>query len=239
MISISQEEFDLLRKYIQENCGILVGDEKSYLIESRLAQLVVENGCTDFMQFYLKTRQDTGGTLRDKIIDAMTTNETLWFRDNGPWKLFRETLIPDFIDVLKTGKKKRIRIWSAACSTGQEPYSLAMLIQDALEASHCSVRPGQFEIIGTDISPSALFLAISGRYNQIAMSRGMDDIHKARYFVQKGRIWELKPDMRNRVTFKQFNLQHSFNMLGPFDLVLCRNVAIYFLRNSNATSLHA
>jgi len=228
-MNISQEEFDLLRSYIQKHCGILVGDEKSYLIESRLAQLVVESGSTDFKQFYIKAKNDSAGALRDKIIDAMTTNETLWFRDGGPWKLLKEVLLPAFIETLASRKKMRIRIWSAACSTGQEPYSIAMLIEDLLSLpSAKGVRPEQFEIMATDISPSVLFLAISGRYNQIAISRGLDDLHKNKYFEQKGRVWEIKPFLRKRITFKQFNLQHSFSPLGTFDLVLCRNVAIYF-----------
>ncbi|NCC50996.1 MAG: protein-glutamate O-methyltransferase CheR [Spartobacteria bacterium] len=228
-MNISQVEFDLLRGYIQEHCGILVGDEKSYLIESRLAQLVVENGCTDFRQFYQKAKNDTAGTLRDKIIDAMTTNETLWFRDGGPWALLREVILPEFIETLASGKKHRIRIWSAACSTGQEPYSIAMLLEDILStpAGH-GVRAEQFEIMATDISPSALFLAISGRYNQIAISRGLDQAHRDRYFEKKGAVWELKQTIRKRISFKQFNLQHSLAPLGSFDMVLCRNVAIYF-----------
>lgn len=226
---ISQKEFDLLRTYIKEQCGIAVGDEKSYLVESRLARLVAESGCTDFEQFYLKAKSDPTGSLRDKIVDAMTTNETLWFRDKTPWTMMEEHLLPALLEQLKSGKKNKIRIWSAACSTGQEPYSIAMLLDQLIKTPKwAGLSHNNFEITATDISPSALFLAISGRYNRIAMSRGLPEKFAKLYFQTMGPVSVITPDIKKRVTFKKYNLQTPFTQLGRFDFVLLRNVAIYF-----------
>lgn len=228
-MTITQQEFELLREYIHRHCGIVVGDGKTYLIESRLAHLVVETGCSTFEEFYRKTTLDPTGSLRDKIVDAITTNETLWFRDGKPWVTLREQVLPELIQKVREGRQQKIRIWCAASSTGQEPYSLAMLIDSMLPAGlGGAVTPAHFEIVATDISPSVLFLAISGRYNQIEMSRGMEESFKTKYFSKMGVIWVLNEAIRKRVTFKKFNLQDSLAALGKFDMVLCRNVAIYF-----------
>ncbi|NLH47487.1 MAG: protein-glutamate O-methyltransferase CheR [Myxococcales bacterium] len=227
--SLTQSEFDLLRKLIEDDCGIVVEPGKEYLIESRLANLVTETGCASFGDFYLKAKADLRGPLRDKIVDAMTTNETLWFRDNSPYVILEEVVLPAMIERIKTGQKIKMRIWSAACSTGQEPYSIAMLIQDACRfRGGGKVTPANFEILATDISPSALFLGMSGRYDQISISRGMRQDFRDRYFRQDGRVWLLADSVKQMVTFKRFNLQNSFSALGSFDLVFCRNVAIYF-----------
>ncbi|MFH1147049.1 MAG: protein-glutamate O-methyltransferase CheR [Pseudomonadota bacterium] len=228
-IPITQEEFKLLRDYIADQSGIFVGDQKLYLIESRLTVLVIENGCRSFHEFYRKAANNPHNGLRDKIIDAITTNETLWFRDQTPWSILKEVIIPDFFNALSKRVKSKIRIWSAASSTGQEPYSIAMVLDEALrERPGRDIGPEHFEIFATDISPSALFLAMAGRYDQIAMSRGMNERFRDRYFTQRGRVWELDPVIRKRVTFKQMNLQTPFSPLGKFDLIMCRNVAIYF-----------
>lgn len=226
-IAINHEEFVLLREYIQKECGIVVGDEKVYLIESRLARLVVETNCKSFKEFYLKAKSDVTRKLRDKIIDAMTTNETLWFRDMKPWTILKEVIIPKFIDDLRTGKKQRITVWSAAASTGQEPYSFAMLIDEAIKREP-KVSREQFYILATDISPSALYMAISGRFNSIAMARGMLPGYKDKYFTDTNGVAEIIPEIKKMVVFKQFNLQHDFSKIPTCDLIFCRNVAIYF-----------
>ncbi|PID27947.1 MAG: chemotaxis protein CheR [Candidatus Cloacimonadota bacterium] len=226
-IAINHEEFVLLREYIQRECGIVVGDEKVYLIESRLARLVVETKCKSFKEFYIKAKSDITKKLRNKIVDAMTTNETLWFRDQKPWQILEDVIIPKFIADLKAKRKTRINIWSAACSTGQEPYSLVFLILDALRKEP-SVKPEQFRILATDISPSALYMAISGRYNSIAMARGMIPKYKMKYFKDDGAVSQISDEVKKRVIFKQFNLQHDFGKLPDCDLIFCRNVAIYF-----------
>jgi len=224
---ISADEFELLRGYIEEQCGIALGDEKAYLIETRLTKLMIENGCENFGEFYRLIKKDPRSGLRDKIVDAMTTNETLWFRDNHPFTILTEKLLPPLTDELRAGKRGPVRIWSAASSTGQELYSIAMTIQEYCRA-HPGVEPGQFELLGTDISPSALFIATAGRYDPIAMKRGLPDSLRDRYFKQDGRVWILDEGIRKMATFKKFNLQDSTMGLGTFDIVFLRYVAIYF-----------
>jgi len=226
---IQQQEFELLRDFIEKSCGILVGDEKSYLIESRLTQLMVETGAKDFHEFYLRAKNYPDGSLRDKIVDAMTTNETSWFRDEKPWKVLEEVVLPAACEKIKAGTKQRIRVWSAASSTGQEAYSLVMLLDRLLKGGRWpTVKPEHFEVVGTDISPSALFLATAGRYNRIEMARGLPEHFKSTYFEQRGAFYELKEPYRKRASFRKYNLQESLLPLGRFDIVFCRNVAIYF-----------
>jgi len=226
---ISTEEFNLLRDFIIKHSEIDVKPEKTYLLESRLTRMMVEMGATNFKEFYLNAQKDTSGKLRERIIDAMTTNETFWFRDSKPWSLMKETILPQLIELIRTRAKTRIRIWSAACSTGQEPYSIAMLLDDYISTKRpAGVSMDNFEILATDISPSVLFLANSGRYNQLAMSRGLSEEFKTKYFNTNGKIGEVSPALKKRITFKKFNLQDHPSALGSFEFILCRNVAIYF-----------
>ncbi len=160
--TVSETEFTLMRDYIEHQCGIALGEGKAYLIETRLIKLMVENGCEDFEAFYHLAKAQTDNTLRNKIIDAMTTNETLWFRDTHPYVILKEKILPELAAQLKSGSRSSVRIWSAACSTGQEPYSIASAVQELCN-TQTGVQPEQFEILGTDISSSALALAKSGR----------------------------------------------------------------------------
>jgi chemotaxis protein methyltransferase CheR len=224
---IDAREFQLLRDFIEKHCGIHLDESKAYLIENRLLTLMIENGCRNYADFYQKAIADTSRTLRDKIIDAMTTNETLWLRDTSPFKIFQYELLPSFAKDISSGNKKTIRIWSAACSTGQEPYSIAMIINEFSRTTH-SFQPHKVEIIATDISPTVLFLAKAARYDTLSISRGLPDEYRNRYFDQNGKVWVLKDIIKNMVTFKKLNLQEDFSSLGHFDLVFCRNVLIYF-----------
>jgi chemotaxis protein methyltransferase CheR len=216
-----------MRDYIEQHCGIRVGDDKMYLVETRLTTLMVEQGCSDFRQLQQKARADTTHRLRDKIVDAMTTNETLWFRDGWPFEALRTVLLPRIAKELQTGRRRNVRIWSAACSTGQEPYSIAMAVKDVSRTAP-TLRSGAMEISATDISQSALFLAMSGRYDQFAMGRGLPEQYKSRYFARHGRVWELRDEIKSMVSFKKLNLQESFEALGTQDIIFCRNVLIYF-----------
>ncbi|MDP6977118.1 MAG: protein-glutamate O-methyltransferase CheR [Myxococcota bacterium] len=228
-LRLSPEEFDLIRNLVRKECGIAVGDEKAYLVETRLTSLVKEVGCDSFRTFYEFVSRATNREIRDRMIDAMTTNETLWFRDDGPWEILRTQLIPEFFEMLKSGSRRTIRIWSAASSTGQEPYSVAMSILQAIDdLKDPSIKDEQFEIFGTDLSPSALFVANSGRYDPMSISRGLDPASKEKFFDQVGGVHSVGERVRSRVTFKRYNLMDSFAEFGRFDLVLCRNVLIYF-----------
>jgi chemotaxis protein methyltransferase CheR len=225
--TITSTEFKLLRDYIQEHCGICLGEEKAYLIETRLAGLMVQHGCPDFGSFYRLAKNDPSPQLREKVIDAMTTNETLWFRDSHPFVTLKEKLLPALAQDIRSGSRFRVRIWSAACSTGQEPYSIAMVIHEFCRTNP-GIQPSQFEILASDISPSALFLAKAGRYDENALRRGLPDELRQRYFTQDGTVWKVNEEVRSLVTFRKFNLQDSMEPLGHFDIVFCRYVTIYF-----------
>jgi len=224
---ITNVEFKLLRDFIEQHCGICLGEEKAYLIETRLAGLMVENGCPDFGSFYRLAKSDTSPSLKEKIIDAMTTNETLWFRDTHPFTILQERLLPPLAQEIMEGRRFRIRIWSAACSTGQEPYSIGMVIHEFCR-THPGIRPSHFEIIASDISPSALYLAKAGRFDENALRRGLPDDLRSRYFRQEGNVGIINAEVKELVTFRKFNLQDSLDVLGHFDIVFCRYVAIYF-----------
>ena len=150
-----------------------------------------------------------------------------WFRDRYPFDIMERVVFGRFADEIAAGRRQRIRIWCAACSTGQEPYSLALTLHEfcrkkSAQALSCT------EIVSTDISPTALFLAIAGRYDQIAMSRGMPQEIRDRYFANSGKVWILNDRIRKMATFKKLNLQDDFSGLGRFDVIFCRNVMIYF-----------
>lgn len=225
--SISEVEFRLLRDYIELQCGIALSEDKAYLVETRLAGLLAESGCADYGGFYRLASGGSRPDLKDKIVDAMTTNETLWFRDGHPFRILREKLLPELGEHLKSNRRFRIRIWSAASSTGQEPYSIAMEILEYCRRNP-GIKPEQFEILATDISPSALFLARAARYDNAAIGRGLPDELKQRYFVQAGPVWSLSDEVKRMITLKKFNLQDPLGPLGRFDIVFCRYVTIYF-----------
>ncbi len=212
--TISINEFKLLRDLIEKWCGIALG-------------LLAESGCADFGSFYRLIAHDPNPHLRDKIVDAMTTNETLWFRDTHPFQILREKFLPKLAEDLLAGNRFRIRIWSGASSTGQEPYSIAMSIHEFCNANP-GVRPDQFEILATDISPSALMLAKLGRYDNASISRGLSENLRNRYFRQDGNVWVASDDLKRLVTLRKFNLQDSMEPLGRFDVVFMRYVTIYF-----------
>jgi len=225
-MAISREEFDLFRGYIKEQCGIVLEYGKEYLIESRLTVLMVQNGCTNLKELYYKIISDRG-ELRNKVIDLITINETLWFRDDSFFEVLSNRVVPWLIERART---KKVRIWSAACSTGQEPYSVAMMIDKTLGSKVDSGRQLQknFEILATDISSSAIFMAVAGRYSQLAISRGMREEYLIRYFKKDGGVYELDKGICSMVRFKHLNLKDNFSQIGLFDLIFCRNVLIYF-----------
>lgn len=234
MITITSDEFDLLRGWIEQECGIALQTNKQYLIESRFANLLVENGCTTFGDFYRKAKSDSGTGFRDKIIDAITTNETLWFRDESPFVALKENVFPQF-----GSSQKPCRIWSAACSTGQEPYSIAMIASEyAVANNKKDWLQKSLSILGSDISGSALMLAKNARYNTIAMSRGLASEYQTKYFEQDGQIHKLKDDIKKMVQFQKFNLQMPFCTLGKFDVIFLRNVAIYFSHEFKVELFH-
>ena len=227
MNKIETNEFVLLRDFIEKHCGIHLDENKTYLIETRLTTLMVEQGCKTYSEFYYKAKNDFTNSLREKIIDAMTTNETLWFRDSSPFISIQKHFLPLYAKEIASGKKSKIRIWSAASSTGQEIYSIAMLILDFCR-TQTTVHPDHFELMATDISSTVLFIAKAGRYDSHIISRGLPDEQRNRYFKNDGRVWIIDDSVKKMVTFKKLNLQEDFSSMGRMDLILCRNVLIYF-----------
>jgi chemotaxis protein methyltransferase CheR len=225
---LERHEFDQLRGLIEGWCGISLEDTKLYLVESRLRDVVMETGCRSYGEFYRKARR-AGGDLRDRIIDQMTTNETSWFRDAPFWDTVRQLIIPEAVEAAKQERRNRITIWSAASSTGQEPYTIAILVREMQRAGELrGFGAENFEIFATDISRSALSIAQAARYDPISMRRGLDAQLRERWFTRDGRVSVLSDDVRKLVRLKRMNLLDSFTGLGPFDIVFLRNVLIYF-----------
>jgi chemotaxis protein methyltransferase CheR len=224
---INSREFRLIQEYIEQSCGIHLTDEKMYLVDARLTTIMVESGCNSFTDLYHKAVVDTSHRLRDRIIEAITTNETSWFRDTSPFSILDELLLGDLATEIQSGKRSKIKIWCAACSTGQEPYSIAMMVLEFVRKNY-SLKPEHVEIFGTDISSTILYLAMAGRYDNLAMSRGLPEDLKNRYFQPDGRVWVIKDDVKKMVKYRKMNLQEDFSFLGKQDIVFCRYVLIYF-----------
>jgi len=228
---ISPAEYEEFRHFLQDACGILLGDNKHYLVQSRLGKMVADSGLVSLGDLVGQLRQErSGGALREKVIEAMTTNETFWFRDNHPFKILSELILPGCVK----RKQRTLRIWSAACSTGQEPYSISISVQEYLNKNPGSLADVQ--IVATDISPSVLEEAKTGYYDAMAVARGLPPEIKDRYFEQDRQHWEqrwrVRADVRNRVRFTNGNLLSSYAILGRFDVIFCRNVLIYFSSDS-------
>jgi len=220
-LSISADEYNRFRKVLEDSSGIMLGEGKEYLVTSRLRRLV-ERESLDGISGLLKA-MTTNRSLQEAVVDAMTTNETLWFRDDHPYRIFRDKLLPEL-----AANRRPIKIWSAACSTGQEPYSLSIEIEEYKRKNPGALMAGE-RIVATDISPSALASAREGRYQQLAIRRGMSDSYLKTYFSQHGDdSWAINPQVKSRVDFRAQNLQQSFALLGKFDIIFCRNVLIYF-----------
>lgn len=235
---ISLEEFRLIRDYIEKHCGIHLTDEKVYLVETRLTTLIVEQGCKSFGDLYQKSVSDKTYALRDKIIEAITTNETFWFRDLHPFGILNEVLFKKLTDEIRSGKRTKIKLWCSACSTGQEPYSIAMTFLEFMRKCP-GIRPEHLEILATDISSTVLFLGKLGRYDNLSMSRGLAEDLRDRYFETSGnKIWTISDDIKKMVTFKKLNLQENFNHIGHQDIVFCRNILIYFSLEFKQDMLH-
>jgi len=225
-ISIKGDELAVWSRFIHELCGVHLDTSKGYLLETRLGTIVRDAGVGSFSELYHKVRSDVTHTLRRKIVDAITTNETSFFRDTAPFDLLRHKLVPDLIDRRSKAGLGRIpiRIWSAACSTGQEIYSVAMTLKETLvDFNRYDIR-----LYGTDISDRAVAAASYAKYSQLELDRGLGMDKLGRYFVREGDKWKVKDELRALATFKTANLLEPLMFPHPFDIVFCRNVAIYF-----------
>ncbi|MCG8563481.1 MAG: protein-glutamate O-methyltransferase CheR [Desulfobacterales bacterium] len=226
-IAITPEEFKNFAQYILDISGIALDFGKEYLLETRLTPLLSELGCTSYQELLQRARLDMKKDLENKIIDAISTNETYFFRDKAPFQLLQHKIIPDLIDrrMPRTpGLKPTLRLWSAANSTGQEIYSIAMTLREM------GVMPEKYNIklFGTDISDAAIAQASYGVYNKFEVARGLEPARLNKYFDPEGDNYRIKDEIRAMAQFKKMNLMKPFVGMGKFDIVLCRNVMIYF-----------
>ncbi len=231
--TLGTDERKLLANYIYSVCGIDLDHTKHYLIESRLRALVAQTGSGTYSELYNKARSDRSGALERAIIDAVTTGETLFFRDRAPFDLLRHKILPELIDrrTRSSPGKIPVRIWSAACSSGQEVYSIAIVLRELLGSSN----KYEIRLLGTDISSQAVARASLAVYTDIEAERGLPEDARMRYFVRRGPSWQIRDEIRAMASFRQVNLMRDFSMLGQFDVIFCRNVAIYFQETDKAS----
>lgn len=219
---MTELEFEALRAFLKTRSGLALSPDKRYLVESRLTPICTRFKIENLSRLVWEIKSGRSPAVESATIEAMTTNETFFFRDKAPFDLFQDVLLPRFLK--ERASSRRLRIWCAAASTGQEPYSLAMLVKEA------SARmPGwQVEIVATDISNDVLEKAKAGVYNQFEVQRGLPIKLLVKYFKQNGDQWQIAPEIRSMVDFRYLNLIEDFGRLGQFDIVYCRNVLIYF-----------
>ncbi|PID78058.1 MAG: chemotaxis protein CheR [Deltaproteobacteria bacterium] len=228
MLKINPDEFSLLTKYILSISGISLDKGKEYLVETRLRPILKDYNCASFKELYNLAVRDSSKKIEKKIIDAISTNETYFFRDKSPFELLKFKIIPDLIDKKsggRSGTPVNIRIWSAASSTGQEIYSTAMLIH---ELGINNNRQYNIKLIGTDISDAAISKASYAKYNKFEVARGLTPERLKKFLNKSGDEWKIKDEIRSMVSFEKVNLLKPVNLRGKFDIIFCRNVAIYF-----------
>ena len=220
-MSIAPETFGFVRDLVRRESAIVLSQGKEYLVESRLLPVAREEGLADIEKLVEKVRQQPHGAMSRRLVEALTTNETSWFRDADPFAALRATVVPE----LAPGRAamRRLRIWSAACSSGQEAYSIAMTLLDAPAVAGWAI-----EIVGTDLSSEMVQRAREGRYSQLEVNRGLPASHLVRYFERDGAAWRVNSQLRSMASFSELNLMRSFLGLGRFDVVFLRNVLIYF-----------
>jgi chemotaxis protein methyltransferase CheR len=224
VIRLLPAEQKSLAQYVYSLCAITLDESKGYLIEGRLARLVEENRCTSYSGLVERAKSDSTRALDRRIVDAITTNETLFFRDTSPFDLLRHKIVPEAIDRRSRTGAAHMRIWSAACSTGQELYSIAILLKELVNDPE---RHG-IQLIGTDISDDAVARASHGIFSPIEISRGLSEAQRTRYFTPVAGGWKIRDEIRGMCSFKKLNLMADFMGMGRFDVIFCRNVAIYF-----------
>lgn len=215
-------DFEFLASILKQRSGLVLSPEKAYLLESRLMPVARKFGFTGLPELIVAVRKERPEDLLRDITEAMTTNESLFFRDMKPFDQFRNLVIPQLAEARSSTKK--IRIWSAAASSGQEPYSIAIILSEM----ESLLAGWDLEIVATDISVEMLNRARSGLYTQFEVQRGLPIATLVKYFKQVGEKWRLDANVRSMVKFKEFNLLDDPASLGTFDIVFCRNVLIYF-----------
>jgi chemotaxis protein methyltransferase CheR len=219
---MSPAEFEYLRNFLKARSGLVLSADKQYLLESRLLPIARRIGANGLSGLVGKMRASGAEALGVSVVEAMTTNESFFFRDKITFDHFKETMMPALLSA--RAQRRRMRIWCAAASTGQEPYSLAMLLKE----SAAKLAGWRVEIVATDISNEVLGRARAGVYTQFEVQRGLPIQMLVKYFQQTGDMWQIAQEIRGMVEFRQYNLLQPLSALGTFDVVFCRNVLIYF-----------
>ena len=215
-------QFEYLRQFLKTQSGLVITAEKQYLVESRLLPVARRHGLASLADLVTTMQRPGASKLASDVIEAMTTNESFFFRDTTPFAHFREVMVPAMLKA--RADRRAVRIWCAAASTGQEPYSLTICLKEMAS----KVAGFRFEILGTDLSNEVLDKAKNGIYSQFEVQRGLPIQMLVKYFTQKGDLWQINPEIRSMVQWRKLNLLENFSSLGTFDIVFCRNVLIYF-----------
>jgi chemotaxis protein methyltransferase CheR len=219
-MTLTAQEFAFISGLVRRDAAIVLETGKEYLVEARLLPLARQLGINSVSEFVNRAQHRPEPDTHRRIVDALTTNETSFFRDGEPFNQLVTMVLPDLVS--RRAGNRNLKIWSAACSSGQEPYTLAMVLQDALP-------PGwSFDIVGTDISTEMLGRAEAGLYSQLEVNRGLPATLLVRHFERNGAAWKVSPALRRSVSFRRLNLAAPFPAMGPFDIVFIRNVLIYF-----------
>lgn len=219
---MNSSDFEFLCNMLKSRSGLILGSEKMYLVESRLLPLVRKRKLDNLEALVQNLRLGSDKQLLQDVTEAMTTNESSFFRDKTPFDNLRNEIIPKFIET--RGSRKQLRIWSAAASTGQESYSIAMVLKEM----PAQLAGWRFDIIGTDLSKEVLEKARAGMYSQFEVQRGVPMQMLVKYFKQIGEMWQIDPAIRAMVQFREGNLLNDLRGMGPCDIIFCRNVLIYF-----------
>jgi chemotaxis protein methyltransferase CheR len=218
---VTPPDYEYLRKLLRDHSGLDLSADKQYLIESRLLPLSRKAGLSGIGELVQKMKGGSSA-ITSQVVEAMTTNETFFFRDKVPFDHFRDSIMPEILRA-RAGRRS-VRIWCAAGSTGQEPYSLAMCLKE----SGAALSGWRIEILATDLSQEVLEKSKAGIYSQFEVQRGLPIQMLVKYFKQTGEFWQINADIRAMVQHRQLNLLHDFSQLGVFDVIFCRNVLIYF-----------
>jgi chemotaxis protein methyltransferase CheR len=229
---VKPEDFDLISGLLKERSGLTLSKEKTYLLESRLLPIARKLGMEGLDDLVAAVRQKKEEPLLRDITEAMTTNESFFFRDGKPFDRFSKFVLPKLAEA--RASSRRIRIWCAACSSGQEPYSLAICVREQTQL----LKDWRVEIVATDLSTDVLEKAKAGVYSQFEVQRGLPINHLVKYFKKAGEMWQIDPSIRAMVNYKELNLLSNFTNIGAFDVIFCRNVLIYFEQNLKTAILN-
>jgi chemotaxis protein methyltransferase CheR len=221
-VALAQSDFSYISRLVRQHAAIVLEPGKEYLVESRLASLAAREGEGDFARLVSRLQEDRSGQLATEVVDAMTTNETLFFRDGHPFDTLRHQVLPQLLAL--RAPQRRLSIWCGASSSGQEPYSIAMVLQEEL-AKHLG---WEVSLLATDINAEMLARTRAGSYSQLEVNRGLPIASLMKHFDKRGTQWQVKEPLRAMVRTQQLNLAAPFPPIGPFDLVFLRNVLIYF-----------